>query len=52
MKQNSDVTRMNYTSPSVSILKFAEDVVRTSEAQEVGVAWNDAWNDAWNNWGN
>ena len=52
MKQNNDVTRKNYATPTALIVKFAEDAVRTSVAQEVGVEWNTDWNDAWNNWKN
>lgn len=52
MIQSSDVTRKNYTSPSASILRFAEDAVRTSGAQEVGVAWKADWNNAWDGWNN
>ena len=53
MQQSNDETRKKYASPIVDVFKIAaEDVVRTSNPIEVGVAWNIAWNDIWNGWNN
>lgn len=52
MKQSSDVTRKNYATPTAFVLEIAEDAVRTSGVQEVGVSWKNDWNNAWDGWKN